>query len=308
MIERDFNSNDARTPSFFDGTTYIYGWKNSEPLASKDFKVLWDDLKIGGFTQGSVMFAGSDGLLSQDNNNLFWDDTLNRLGIGNSSPASFLDVVGDGVNQIFSIRETGGGSVLSVNASNQVDIGFTNQQVRINSHDITGGIASFTPIGASGVISAQLDIKGAVPSGTAQKGVRITTTAFREGQVEFFRQDSNRGLFQALGNTNQGVQFTPSNGGALQFRITNNADPATQTDSAALYSKDANGVGTSALFTRSENGKIVRLYPALNWATATGTANRATFDTSTVTLPQLAERLKALIDDLYSGNIGLLDS
>lgn len=36
------------------------------------------------------------------------------------------------------------------------------------------------------------------------------------------------------------------------------------------------------------------------WATATGTATRTTFDTSTVTLPQLAERVKAIIDDLHS--------
>jgi len=36
------------------------------------------------------------------------------------------------------------------------------------------------------------------------------------------------------------------------------------------------------------------------WATASGTASRATFATGTVTLPQLAERVKALIDDLHS--------
>lgn len=45
------------------------------------------------------------------------------------------------------------------------------------------------------------------------------------------------------------------------------------------------------------------------WATATGTATRGTFDTAAVTLPQLAERVKALIDDLHSssghGLIGL---
>jgi hypothetical protein len=34
------------------------------------------------------------------------------------------------------------------------------------------------------------------------------------------------------------------------------------------------------------------------WAAATGTATRTTFDTNTVTLSQLAERVKALIDDL----------
>ena len=36
------------------------------------------------------------------------------------------------------------------------------------------------------------------------------------------------------------------------------------------------------------------------WAAATGTATRTTFATTTVTTAQLAERLKALIDDLIS--------
>lgn len=34
------------------------------------------------------------------------------------------------------------------------------------------------------------------------------------------------------------------------------------------------------------------------WVAATGTASRVTFDTATVTLPQLAQAVKALIDDL----------
>lgn len=41
------------------------------------------------------------------------------------------------------------------------------------------------------------------------------------------------------------------------------------------------------------------------WTAATGTPTRTTFDTATVTLPQLAERVKALIDDAIShGLIG----
>jgi hypothetical protein len=41
------------------------------------------------------------------------------------------------------------------------------------------------------------------------------------------------------------------------------------------------------------------------WAAATGTATRATFDAATVTTAQLAERVKALLDDLIShGLIG----
>ena len=38
------------------------------------------------------------------------------------------------------------------------------------------------------------------------------------------------------------------------------------------------------------------------WARPTGTATRTTFDTATITLPQLAERVKALLDDLMGVN------
>jgi hypothetical protein len=43
-------------------------------------------------TAGSVLFAGTSGLLAQDNANLFWDDTNNRLGIGTTVPAFDLEV------------------------------------------------------------------------------------------------------------------------------------------------------------------------------------------------------------------------
>jgi excisionase family DNA binding protein len=47
-----------------------------------------------GFTQGSVVFAGSGGTLTQDNANFFWDDTNNRLGIGTTAPGHKLTVTG----------------------------------------------------------------------------------------------------------------------------------------------------------------------------------------------------------------------
>jgi hypothetical protein len=44
------------------------------------------------FTAGSVVFAGASGVYSQDNANLFWDDTNNYLGIGTASPSEKLTV------------------------------------------------------------------------------------------------------------------------------------------------------------------------------------------------------------------------
>lgn len=47
-----------------------------------------------GFTEGSVAFAGSGGTLSQDNDNFFWNDSANRLGIGTATPATSVDIKG----------------------------------------------------------------------------------------------------------------------------------------------------------------------------------------------------------------------
>ncbi len=46
-------------------------------------------------TAGSVFFAGTGGLLNQDNANLFFDDTTNRVGIGTNTPDQPLHVVND---------------------------------------------------------------------------------------------------------------------------------------------------------------------------------------------------------------------
>jgi hypothetical protein len=48
-------------------------------------------------TQGSVPFIGTSGALTQDNANLFFDDTNNRLGINTNSPTTALDVFGSGI-------------------------------------------------------------------------------------------------------------------------------------------------------------------------------------------------------------------
>ena len=47
-----------------------------------------------GFTLGSVVFAGNGGVLLEDKEKLFWNDTSYRLGIGTKVPGSELDVRG----------------------------------------------------------------------------------------------------------------------------------------------------------------------------------------------------------------------
>ncbi len=51
-------------------------------------------LSVTGLNQGSVVFAGANGQLSQNNPNFYWDSTNNRLGIGTSSVSARLNISG----------------------------------------------------------------------------------------------------------------------------------------------------------------------------------------------------------------------
>ena len=77
------------------------------------------------FTNGSILFYSSGASLSQDNSNLFWDNTTKRLGIGANTPTSEVNVngtieatvvstnsiVASGSNQSLSLSPTGTGTV-----------------------------------------------------------------------------------------------------------------------------------------------------------------------------------------------------
>ncbi len=54
-------------------------------------------LTLSNLTSGSVLFVATSGLIEQDNANLFWDNSNNRLGIGTATPQELLHV-GEGTD------------------------------------------------------------------------------------------------------------------------------------------------------------------------------------------------------------------
>lgn len=62
------------------------------------------------FTAGSLVFAGPSGVYAQDNANLFFNDSTNRLGVGTSSPSTTLHVNSGAVNgtAIATLQNTAG--------------------------------------------------------------------------------------------------------------------------------------------------------------------------------------------------------
>jgi len=62
---------------------------------SKAFVTQTQPSAVGGFTPGSVLFADTDGSITEDNSQLFWDKTNNYFGIGTAVPSYRLDVTGN---------------------------------------------------------------------------------------------------------------------------------------------------------------------------------------------------------------------
>jgi hypothetical protein len=58
--------------------------------------VIGTTLTISGLTSGSIPYAGTSGLISQNNSKLFWDNSNVMLGVGTNSLSATLHVVGQG--------------------------------------------------------------------------------------------------------------------------------------------------------------------------------------------------------------------
>jgi hypothetical protein len=75
--------------STFGGNSNLTFTKATNTLAVPNISVT---VLTASLTQGSVLFSGPSGVVTQDNTNFFWDDTNNYLGIGTTSPARPLHV------------------------------------------------------------------------------------------------------------------------------------------------------------------------------------------------------------------------
>ena len=75
------------------GTITLSAPQNIHTAATPTFA----GMTISTFTQGSVIFAGASGILSQDNPNFFWDAANDRLGLKTATPARVLDVNGSAI-------------------------------------------------------------------------------------------------------------------------------------------------------------------------------------------------------------------
>lgn len=101
------------------------------------------------------------------------------------------------------------------------------------------------------------------------------------------------------GNIGVGVQNTFGTNAERTLAVINAVAPTSSpADMFQLYSADRGGAGTAAPFFRTEDGDIIKLFADGSYVDPTGTSDKGTFATSTVTTEDLAEFVKAMYEAL----------
>jgi hypothetical protein len=116
------------------------------------------------FTAGSVVFAGASGVYSQDNANLFWDNTNDRLGIGTATPGARLAVNTGNINltDLYALN-WGVQSTYIYGSSSAGTIKFATNTTDRMTIDASGNVG----IGAAPVANTRLYVRTAAITDTA---------------------------------------------------------------------------------------------------------------------------------------------
>ncbi|MEW6097212.1 MAG: hypothetical protein AB1567_11940 [bacterium] len=139
-------------------------------------------LTLSSLTAGSILFAGTNGILSQDNTNLFWDNTNKRLGMGTTTPDSIFVIK---TNQVQARIRTDVSSATNTVAGFWWD-GDNSRRVLFNA---LGSAISYTSMGKSWSGNAILDSSWGTELGINMANVGIIT--FGTSNVERMRIVSN---------------------------------------------------------------------------------------------------------------------
>lgn len=209
--------------------------------------------------------------------------TGNGLKIGNNSAGQPIIFGGGSVEMArFS------GSTL---ASDSFQVKYTTASTTVSTGSATFGGG----IGVNGQVSAVKAVFAQSLNGIQEVTVSNSSNgASAYSQIVAANDGTRRAYFGVVGSGASGL------GGANTAYVGSNGTCYLLANDAVQASIDTSGINLAS-------GKVLRVNATqvvgarkTGWATATGTATRTTFDTATVTTAELAERVKALIDDVHA--------
>jgi hypothetical protein len=202
-------------------------------------------------TLGSLPFIGASGALTQDNNNLFYDDTNNRLGIGTNAPTTPLDVFGSGIISRINGTSTNNAFLGFASAgTNKWSVGNvqSDHRFRIFSEANTAELVSLLQTGEFGIGIANPTTKLHLDGGASALIANLDANVSVAKSLSFRSDNSNRINLEVSGTesgSNAGANFfirRYSDAGALIDT------PLTITRSTGLITLATALAGTSATF------------------------------------------------------------
>jgi hypothetical protein len=245
-------------------------------------------------TKGKILF----GTLSA------YDQVNDRLGLGTTVPNYTLEIAktvdADFVAKIRNTSTNSAADGLLID-TDQNAAGNIALEVR------SGGVPQFT------IMSGTISVPQSNVSIAATRGLQFDSnhkfTPWTGSALEIksnndpvtFVGANEWARFDTSGNFLQGLTAAGASAAKVFGQATGTAPAASPADAYQQFSADVSA-GVAVPHFRTENGKVVRIYQVTGWALPTATLTRTTFDPATVTLPQLAERVAALITDLFSGH------
>jgi Chaperone of endosialidase len=164
-------------------------------------------------TQGSVPFIGTSGALTQDNANLFFDDTNNRLGINTNSPTTALDVFGSGIIGRLNGTSTNNAFLGFASAgSNKWSIGNvqSDHRFRIYNEATTSELVSVLQTGEFGIGIANPTTKVHIDGGASALIANLDADVSIAKSLSFRSDNSNRINLEVSGTesgSNAGANF-----------------------------------------------------------------------------------------------------
>ena len=164
-------------------------------------------------TQGSVPFIGTSGALTQDNANLFFDDTNNRLGINTNAPTTALDVFGSGIIGRLNGTSTNNAYLGFASAgSNKWSIGNvqSDHRFRIFSETNTSELVTVLQTGEFGIGIANPTTKVHIDGGATALIANLDANVSVAKSVSFRSDNSNRFNIEVSGTesgSNAGADF-----------------------------------------------------------------------------------------------------
>lgn len=206
------------------------------------------------FTQGSVVFAGSSGLYQQNNSNLFWDNSNNRLGIGTASPSAPLDV-----------RHTTSGSGSSLRLQNNSASGYTEIGLYSSAGSSVAGFgysnasAAYSPNGAY-LYTNSKNFSISLNSGASTAfffdasnsfvGVNKSSSLGAQLHIVAGSSSTKAAIFQGAASQSANLAEFQSSGGTPHVTI----GPSNTTTQTLLLN---NGTGTGNILVCQDNGTAV---------------------------------------------------